>query len=218
MIDISKIDYKSPTFLKIVGTVVLFLLVLYLWNSMSYSANKKIIDEKQSELEKLKRELISAKGSAVKIEQIWAELNRLFTQYKLVEELLPRERDLTDFLKKIDLAVKQADAKLLKIEQKPSQNAGYYFQDPYEIRINTTFHGLGKFLSLVANLPFTALVKDVKIGKTGGEKFSITTSMTILAHHMETEQRITKIEELKVKRKTTKDKKKPKRKGEYKPS
>lgn len=219
MIDISKINYKSPTFLKIVSTIVLFFLVLYLWNSMSYGPNKKIIDKKQQKLEKLKSDLMRAKGSGVRVEQLYSELNRLFTQYKLVEELLPDKRDMTEFIKKIDLAVKQADASISKIDQKPSLSKGYYFADPYNIKIITTFNGLGKFLSLVANLPFTALVSNVKIGKVDSKKYSISVSMTILTHHMETSQRITKIEELKSKKtKAIKKGVAPSRKGENKPS
>ena len=218
MIDISKIDYKNPTFLKIAGTIVLFLLILYLWNSMSYGPNKKIIEEKQAKLEKLKADLIRAKSSGVKVEQLYAELNRLFTQYKLIENLLPEKRDVTDFIKKIDLAVKQSDAKLLKIDKQPPQSKGYYYADPYKININTTFNGLGKFLSLVANLPFTALVEDVKISKAKSPKYSISVSMTILAHHMETSQRIKSIEELKIKKAKKGKGAKPKRKGAKVPS
>ena len=200
MIDLSKIDYKSPTFIKIVSTVFLFLLILYLWNKMSYKPNSEIIRQKQEQLEKLHRDIQRAKNAQKNLEKLEAELKRLFTQYKLVEELLPKKRDLTDFIKKIDLVAKQADAKLIKLEQKPSQQAGYYYEDPYDVQIKTTFHGLGKFLSLVANLPFTALVKNVKISKTNDKKYSINVSMTIVAHHMKSEQRIYRIEELKKKK------------------
>ena len=219
MIDFSKIDYKSPTFIKIVGTAIMFILILYLWNKMSYSPNSKIIQEKQEQLEKLKRDIQKAKNAAQNLEKLQSELKRLFTQYKLVEELLPQKRDLTDFIKKIDLVAKQADAKLIKLEQKPSQQVSYYYQDPYDIQIKTTFHGLGKFLSLVANLPFTALVKNVKITKTNDKKYSIDVSMTIVAHHMKSEQRIYKIEELKRKKaKGPKGKKKTIRKAKKVPS
>ncbi|HDG67607.1 MAG TPA: hypothetical protein ENG11_00480 [candidate division Zixibacteria bacterium] len=218
MIDFSQIDYKSPTFLKIVGTVVLFFLILYLWNSMSYKPNKEVIQQKQEQLEKLRRDIQTAKRAAKNIDKLEAELKRLFTQYKLVEELLPGKRDLTDFLKKIDLVAKQSDAKLVKIEQKPSQQVGYYYEDPYNIQIKTTFHGLGKFLSLVANLPFTALVRDIKITRANEKKYSINVSMTIVAHHMKSEQRIYKIEELKKKKPGAKKKKKIRRKAKKVPS
>ncbi len=219
MIDISAIDYKSPKFQKIVGTVVLAAVVMYLWYSQSYKANKETIETKTKNLEDLRLELQRAKGSVVKVEELRAELERLFAQYKLIEELLPDKRDVPDFINKIYLAAKQADAVVKKIEQKPSQQLGYYTADPYNIEIETTFHGLGKFLSLVANLPFTALVKSVKLRASGSKKYSISVSMVITAHHMERTQRIMKIEELKRKRpKAPKKGKKPRRKAKRVPS
>jgi len=217
--DISSINYKSPQFLKIVGVVLLSIIVVYLWYSMSYSPNKEVIRQKQTDLESIKSELLRAEMSVVKVEELWAEISRLFTQYKLIEELLPGDRDVPDFIQKIQLAAKQADAIITKIEQKPSTQMNYYISDPYDIHIQTTFHGLGKFLSLVANLPFTALVRTVKIETFKSSKYTISVSLTILAHHMGSDQRITKIEELRSK--TAKAPKKevaPKRKGEKLPS
>ncbi len=217
--DISSINYKSPQFIKIVGVVLLSIIVVYLWYSMSYSLNKEIIEQKRTDLESINSELHRAEMSVVQVEELWAEISRLFTQYKLIEELLPGDRDVPDFIQKIQLAAKQADAIIMKIEQKSSTQMNYYISDPYNIRIQTTFHGLGKFLSLVANLPFTALVRTVKIESLKSSKYTIAVSLTILAHHMGSDQRITKIEELRSKTaKAPKKKVTPKRKGEKLPS
>ena len=220
MIDISQINYKSPTFYKIVGTVVLFFIILYLWHSQSYSVNNEIILKKADDLEAIRRRIENAKMSAVKVEEIRAELMRLFAQYKLIEELLPNKRDVPDFINKMYLAAKQADVVVKKLEQKQSEPKGYYVADPYTMQIQTTYHGLGKFLSLVANLPFTALVKNVSIKNLASSKYSITVTLTIVAHHMSSENRIENIDELirKKAKATGKGKKAPKKKGKKLPS
>lgn len=185
---------------------------------MSYSPNNEVIVGKQADLESIEGELRRAKMSVAKVEELWAELNRLFAQYKLIEELLPDERNVPDFINKIYLAAKQADTDVKKIDQQPTQPLGYFMSDPYKIDISTTFHGMGKFLSLVANLPFTALVKELKISLSGSKKYSVSASLTVIAHHMETAQRPRNIQELKIKKVQPKEEKKPKKKGEYKPS
>ncbi len=219
MIDISQINYKSPTFQKIVGTVVLFFVILYLWHSQSYSVNRDIIQKKSEELEKIRRDIEKAKINAAKVEEIQAELERMFAQYKLIEELLPAERNVPDFINKIYLVAKQADAKVEKLEQKPSEAKGYYTADPYDISITTTYHGLGKFLSLVANLPFTALTKNLKISQINNPKYSIKANLTIIGHHMSSENRIETLGELGRKGKKGKRKvKPPKKKAKKVPS
>ena len=200
MIDFRKIDYKDPKFHKIAGTIFLFLVILYVWHSQSYSKNKEIIRQKSEELEGLRTKIESAKLSIARVDELYAELNRLFAQYKLIEELLPDHRDVPDFINKIYLVAKQADVQVMNFEQKPSQASGYYVSDPYSLKIQSTYHGLGKFLSLVANLPFTALVQGVKLDVTTGAKYSINASLDIIAHHMDRTLRITRIEELKTKK------------------
>ncbi len=219
MIDASQINYKSPVFQKIVGTVVLFFIILFLWHSQSYSANKKTIAKKSEELESILNQIQQAKQNAAKAEEIRAELERLFAQYKLIEELLPRDRDVPTFINMIQLAGKQADAKILKLEQKPSTVQTYYTADPYNLKIETTYHGLGKFLSLIANLPFTALVKDVKMTSFSSKKYSINASLTVIAHHLPSENRPKEVKELlKKKTKAPSKRKKPTKKAKKVPS
>ena len=218
--DISQLNYKSPTLQKIAGTTVLFIVIIFLWYSQSYKVNKQKIRQKSEELESIRSRIQNAKMSAARVEEIYAELNRLFAQYKLIEELLPATRDVPDFIRKIYLAAKQADSPVVKLEQKSTEPKGYYNSDPYSIKIQSTYHGFGKFLSLVANLPFTALVKGVKMSASGSKKYSINVEFTIIAHHMGSALRIDTLEELRKKRavKPGEGKKKPKKKGKKVPS
>ncbi len=209
MIDISQINYKSPVFHKIIGTVVLFFVIFFLWHSQSYSANNETILKKSEELESVLNQIEQAKQNAAKAEEIKAELERLFAQYKLIEELLPRNKDIPTFINMIQLAGKQADVKISKLEQKPSIVQTYYTADPYGLKIQTTYHGLGKFLSLIANLPFTALVKNVQMSAANSKKYSVAVSLTVIAHHLPSENRPKDIKEL-LKKKTAPKKKKKK--------
>ena len=219
MIDVSQINYKSPTFHKIAGTVVLFFVIFFLWHSQSYSANKETIMRKSEELESILSRIEQAKQNAARAEEVKAELERLFAQYKLIEELLPRERDIPTFINMIQLAAKQADARILNLEQKPSQVGTYYTADPYRLKLHTTYHGLGKFLSLVANLPFTALVKNINMNKLNAKKYSVDVSLTVVAHHLPSESRPKEVKELlKKKGKGPGQKKKPKKKAKKVPS
>jgi Tfp pilus assembly protein PilO len=194
--DLSQINIRNPKVIKIASTAFLAIVVIVLWYMQSFSPNKAEIEKKTADLEALKTKIQSAKMSATRVEEIRGELRRLFAQYKLIEEILPRERNVPDFINKITLSSKQADAALVRLEQQPSIPKGYYLADPYAITMNTTFNGLGKFLSLVANMPFTALVQDVKLNANVSQKYSITVSLVINAHHMEQATRLESIEEV----------------------
>ncbi len=196
MASLLEINYKSPVFIKIAGTAIIFLVIAYIWYIQSFSKNNDIILEKADTLQKIREKIENAKMSEIRLEQLTAELNRLFAQYKLIEELIPEKRDVADFINKIYLAAKEADANVVKLEQKTSAQQGYFFVDPYGLEIETTYNGLGKFLSLVANLPFTALVSNVRITTTTSQKYSIIASMTINAHHMEATIRAASLEDI----------------------
>ncbi len=205
-----KIEIKASGLLKIAVILFIGVMVLYIWYAQVYKPNQETIEEKTATLTQLRAKLQRAKATLANETKLRWELERLFAQYKLVEELMPAERDIPNFISKIYLAAKQADVSIIRIEPRPSVPQTYYIVDPYALQIKTTFAGLGKFLALISNLPFTALVDELKITRSGQGENQIEVTMIVNTHHMTAAQRITRIEEV-TKKAQKRGKRRPKR-------
>lgn len=194
MADSGKIDFKNVTIVKIAIFALLGIIVLYIWFAQVYTVKRKIIDEKTAQLTSLKADYEKVKSSLARVEELKWDLQQLFAKYKLIEELVPEKRDIADFITKSYFAAKQADVEIIRLEPKESIPMTYYVQDKYSLNIESTYEGIGKFIALIANLPFTALVDDVNISVKSGDARSL--SMTVKTHHMEPSTRITSIQDL----------------------
>jgi Tfp pilus assembly protein PilO len=142
----------------------------------------------------LKADYEKVKSSLARVEELKWDLQQLFAKYKLIEELVPEKRDIPDFITKSYFAAKQADVEIIRLEPKESTPMTYYVQDKYSLNIESTYEGIGKFIALIANLPFTALVDDVNISVKSGDTRSL--SMTVKTHHMVPSARIASIQDL----------------------
>lgn len=199
MFGLNALNIKDPRFQKIAGTIVLFSVILFIWHSRSYSANKKIISQKQAEYETLERELKAAIQTAAQLKEITKEIERLFAQYKIVQELLPSERNDADFINKLYIVARQAKIEVKSLEPQPSQQQQFFWQDPYTLEVEGTYHSIGTFFAFLANLPFSALITELKLNASGAQdptKSSIKSRFNIIGHHLEQTEKITRTDEL----------------------
>lgn len=199
MFGLDKINIKDPRLQKIAGTVVLFSIIFFIWYSRSYSVNKKTIAQKQAEYENLKTELNAAIQTAAQLDEITKEIEKLFAQYKIIQELLPSERNDADFINKLYIVARQAKINVLSLEPKPSQQQQFFWEDPYGLEVEGTYHSLGTFFAFLANLPFSALVSELKINATGSQdptKSTVRSRFNIIGHHLEQAEKIERTEEL----------------------
>lgn len=143
--------------------IFLILVVLggaYFWYTSVYHPILVQLGEKSTELQELKNRLERAKRQAalrVSLEQEYKELQE---QWKVVETLLPKERDMSDFIQQLHIIRGKVDASIERVFPQAAEEMGFYTENSYEVEMRSTYHGLGKFLSYVANLP---IIVDVHL-------------------------------------------------------
>jgi Tfp pilus assembly protein PilO len=162
-------EFKNTMSLKEtkVQIFILVLLVLcvgiYFWYTGIYRPILAQKREKSEELQRLRTSLETAKQQAARRVSLQQEFDQLQEQWKVVETLLPRERNMSDFIQDLHRIKGKVDATVERVSPMPSSTVDFYTENPYEVEMLTTYHGLGQFFSHVANLPIIVDVSDLDI-------------------------------------------------------
>lgn len=130
----------------------------YVWYDFLYKPLLEEMAEKSDEHSQLLITLETAKRQAARRASIEQEYKELQEQWKVVETLLPKDRNMSDFIQQLHRIKGRVDATVERVSPLPSEAVGFYQENPYEVEMFSTYHGLGNFLSHVANLP---LIVDV---------------------------------------------------------
>jgi len=182
-------SFRDHRVQKIGGGILLFVVIFIFWFTQVYSPNKKIISEKRKTLEELNLKLSNIKLSAVKLPQLQKEVEKLFIQYKLLEELMPPERDVAEFINKLNISARENNVQVRQIDVHPSEPSEYYHTDPYKVRITGRYHEIGSFLSAIANLKFIATAKNFLLKRTTSGK-EVSAEFIIDSYHIPSSERL----------------------------
>jgi len=185
---LSDISFKDSKVQKIAGGLVILIIMAAGWFTQLYSPNQSLINEKREKLEQLNLKLQSARLQAGKLAEIEEELEEAFMKYKLLEKLLPTERNVPDFINKINVAARQNNIKVSRMDLDPSEIQEFFTADPYRMDISGSYHDFGSFLSDVANLSFIATSKNIQLTKSGPG--NIKASITIISYHLSEGERL----------------------------
>ena len=136
---------------------------LYFWYTGIYRPLLIQKKEKLEELQRLRSSLETAKQRAARRVSLQQEYDQLQEQWKVVETLLPKERDMSDFIQDLHRIKGKVDATVERVSPLPATTVDFYTENPYEVEMLTSYHGLGRFFSHVANLPVIVDVSDLDI-------------------------------------------------------
>jgi len=154
----------KDTKVQILILAFLVLLVgLYFWYTGIYRPILIQKKEKAEELQRLRASLETAKERAARRVSLQQEYDQLKEQWKVVETLLPKERNMSDFIQNLHRIKGKVDATVERVSPMPSTTVDFYTENPYEVEMLTSYHGLGRFFSHVANLPIIVDVSDLDI-------------------------------------------------------
>ncbi|MBN1756387.1 type 4a pilus biogenesis protein PilO [bacterium] len=156
-------DLKNPTTQKILGGLIIFLIILVTWYLTSYSKKAEEIRNLESQNEELALELEKIKLKAKSLDQLKEEAKEIYIKYKLLENLMPPQRNVPDFLDKLYSAAKECGVLINEITPEPSSPIDFYFSDPYTIQFITSYNQLGQFFSKVVNFPVVILPSNLRL-------------------------------------------------------
>jgi len=143
--------------------ILVFSVGLYFWYTGIYRPILVEKKEKTEELQRLQASLETAKERAARRVSLQQEYDQLKEQWKVVETLLPRERNMSGFIQDLHRIKGKVDATVERVSPMPSTTVDFYTENPYEVEMLTSYHGLGRFFSHVANLPIVIDVSDLDI-------------------------------------------------------
>jgi len=143
--------------------ILVFSVGLYFWYTGVYRPILVQKKEKSEELQRLRASLETAKERAARRVSLQQEYDQLKEQWKVVETLLPKERNMSDFIQNLHRIKGKVDATVERVSPMPSTTVDFYTENPYEVEMLTSYHGLGRFFSHVANLPIIVDVSDLDI-------------------------------------------------------
>lgn len=156
-------DLKDKNVLVTVFLVLLVLVGTYLWYTSVYRPILAQVKVKSGELVQLKASLEMTKLQAARRVSLQQEYQDLQEQWRVVATLLPKERDMSDFIQQLHRIKGKVDATIERISPLKAKSVDFYMENPYEIEMLTTYHGLGKFFSHVANLPIIVDVSRLDV-------------------------------------------------------
>ncbi|MBN2543537.1 type 4a pilus biogenesis protein PilO [bacterium] len=193
-------DIKNPKTQKILVGLVIFIVILLFWYFTSYTKKKEIVQQNETEIEQLTLELKKISLKAKSLPTLKSEGREIYIRYKLLENLLPSERNVPDFLDKVYSAAKECGVLLKEITPDPSQQIDFYFSDPYKLEFSTSYNQLGVFLSKVLNFPLIIIPSNLKLYTSSGssDKQTLEVSADLTTYHIGAGQELKPPDELEI--------------------
>jgi Tfp pilus assembly protein PilO len=161
-------NFKDPKIQIMLFIGVLFLTSTYLWYSKIYSSYSDKIKVKTAQYEKELQDLHSVKQKAATLDDLQREFDDLQMKYKKVELLLPEAKEDESFLSQIHAAAQLTSSTVIDLTPLGTQSGDFYMTNSYNIQVESSYHGLGKFFAKVANFPFIVNVSDLEMKAASG--------------------------------------------------
>jgi len=178
-------NFKNTTLLKAIIGAVIFILIIVVWYFSNYSKKQAIITEYEDKIEELALELKKIKLKAKSLESLKKEGKEIYIKYKLLENLLPPERNVPDFLDKLYTAAKECGVLIKEISPETPQPIDFYFSDPYALEFGSSYNRMGIFLAKIVNFPVIIIPSDFKVNSVSGDETNpINVTAVLTTYHI----------------------------------
>lgn len=143
--------------------VVVFLCLFYIWFAKIYSPFQTQIQAKEVRKGELFRQLHEVEEKAKTLSELEKDYNKLLMEYKKVELLLPEKKEDEAFLSQVHAAAQLTNSIVRDITPLGTIFTEFYEINNYNIEVESSYHGLGRFLAKVANFPFIVNLEDISL-------------------------------------------------------
>jgi type IV pilus assembly protein PilO len=172
-------DFRDPKTQKLLLVALAFIMLVYFWHSKVYGPTSKTLSARRAGYETVMTNLKTIELKAKSLAGLRNEYNRLLDRYQSIEQLLPEEEQVPDFLMQLHSASMLSQAQIGEVIPQVAAGETFYNTSEYEVKFVGTFHELGRFLAAVANFPFITnvarlnmkgLPPDVSAQRSRGER------------------------------------------------
>lgn len=193
-------DLRDPKTQKAFLGVLAAIFVVYFWHTKVYEPKEAKIEMAYMRYEALQSQLKSVEMKFQSLDALKREYNDLTGRYRVVEQLLPEEDQLSPLLSKVHASALETSSRIESIEPAVPVSEGFYDRYDFRVAVNSTFHDFGDFLARVANLPFIVNVNDVTmlnptdmaVGRSpaADEGFTMMAIMTLSTYKVKDSERL----------------------------
>ena len=156
---VQRVAISAVTFALIAGGFIYF----------SYWPKFEKINRLNTELEKLEKQLKTAKNNAKELEKFQAKIRDAETQFQMAMKKLPEKEEIPSLLSSISNSGQQVGLEFLLFEPKPEKKKEFYAEIPVAMSIKGDYHNLALFFDQVARLSRIVNIQNIQIDNAKGK-------------------------------------------------
>ncbi len=156
-------DFKDPKTQKLLLVALVFVLALYFWHSKVYEPSSEQLSAQRASYEQVMTNLKTIELKAKSLAGLRKEYDKLLDRYQSIEQLLPEEEQVPDFLMQLHSAAMISQAQIGEVMPQMAGSESFYNTSEFGIKFVGTYHELGRFLASVANFPFITNVSRLNL-------------------------------------------------------
>lgn len=158
-----RINLRSPATQKAVIICALAFGVVYGYANFVYVPRRDMSKKLASDITTEGELLNKGKRIAANFQTVQDDYARLMQTWEIAHELLPTQKEMEDLLKSITLEGQERDVDFLLFKPLDPIEKPYYWENPIQIKTQSSYHDLGEFLSAVASLDRIVNINDLKL-------------------------------------------------------
>lgn len=151
---------------------IIFIALYYVWFAKIFTPFQETIIQKELQKGVLLKKLHEVQKTASSLADLEKDYSELQVQYKKVEILLPESKEDEAFLSQLHAAAQLTNSIVVEVTPLGTTPSEFYETNNYSIQVESSYHGLGKFMAKVANFPFIVNLSDISL-KSPAQKLSM---------------------------------------------
>jgi Tfp pilus assembly protein PilO len=157
--------------MKIIIFVVFLIAFAYVNYSYIYQPKKEKIDSLDQEILTLNNKIAEGRRIAARLDDLKLEYQELTERLKFVEVLLPKEKDIPDFLVLLQETMDEFNINFSNFSPQnlAQERDAIYARLPINLTYTANYFEIIKFLDRLENFPRIVDVKDLRLNPTGDE-------------------------------------------------
>jgi type IV pilus assembly protein PilO len=159
----AQVNLKNPSTQKAIIVLALAFGLIYAYTNFLLIPRREKAKALTAEITKENELLARGKRIAANFQSVQDAHTRLMQSWEIAHDLLPTEREMEGLLKNITLEGQKRNVSFLLFRPLDPVEKPYYWENPIEIRTQSTYHDLGEFLSAVASLDRIVNVNNLKL-------------------------------------------------------
>ena len=169
---------------KLIIFIVFLLLFSYINYAYIYQPRNEKINQLNQRISTLEQKIDEGKRIAARLDDLRKEYAELTKRLEFVEVLLPKEKDIPDFLVLLQDTMDEFNIDFTNFSpQNLSQERdAIYARFPINMTYNANYFETINFLDRLENFPRIVDVRDLRLNPTGDNKENVNVSMTMFTY------------------------------------